>query len=254
MSAHAAAVGVPGHPRVGRADLGWPASFTTAAGRAARRHGILDGTVKGRFGAKGEILTAAFVRLEVTSRWPAVTGADVRNNSGYLVYLVTPEEEASAGRISARLRMGDSSYRLLAPREILKPLVGAADAALAARLPERPSLWSEDLDGDGIDEIIASFRRQLALSARPEGRLHVFRMEGRAVVDLVSVPVIIPDVTEDFDFWGYLVADVTHERGGASRPTAITVTYARTTAAEDQRTDADPPNAFASKTIALPSR
>jgi len=247
---------VAGQPRIGRADLAYIPSFSTAAHRTARRHGVLDGAVEGRFAPDGSRLTAAFVRLEVTSRWPVVTGSDVRDNSGYRIYLVRGEEAASGASVAARLRMGDSSYRIAPPREILAPLVGSPDRALLDRLPDLPALSAVDLDGDGVDEILVFFRRQLAMSARPEGRLHVLRIEGRAVVDAVSIPVIVPDVSEDFDFWGYLVAEIKIERGASGAAATIAVTYARTSDAEDQRADAAPPRAMTARsyTLASPAR
>jgi hypothetical protein len=244
--------GAPGAPRVGRADLVYAPSFTTAAGRTARRRGILDGTVEGRFGPGGSLMTAAFVRLEVTSRWPLAGGSDVRANSGYLIHLVAPEEAASGARVSARIRMGDSSYRLLPPRETAREVLGAADASLAERLPDLPALSAMDLDGDGTDEIVAFFRRRLAMSARPEGRMHVFRVQGRAVVDALSVPFLFPDVTDDFDFWGYLVGELTFEPGSPGRPPEVSAAFARTAAAEDQRTDAAPPREHPARRYTIP--
>jgi len=228
-----------GSPRIGRADLAFLPSFTTAARKTARRRAVLDSSVRGRFGRGGEAMTAAFVRVEVTSRWPLVTGGDVRDNSGYNIHLVARMEEEKGGRVPSRLRVGDSSYRLVSSREVFTHLTANREPALASRLPDRPALSAEDLDGDGADEILAFFRRQIPTSARPEVRLDIFRIEGRALVNLVSIPVIVPDVSADFDFWGYLVGEVTFRPAAADHPAGLSVTYARTISAEDQRTDSD---------------
>jgi len=252
----AAPAGAPSPPRLGRAELGLLDSFTTAAGKTARRRGLLDGSVTGRFGPGGGTLAAAFVRVEVTSRWPLVTGADVRDNSGYNLYLVAPDEAERGARIASRVRIGDSTYRLVAPRAGFASFAGTKEPELLEKLPDRAALSAEDLDGDGADEILAFFQRQLPMSARPEIRLEIFRIEGRAIVDLASIPIVVPDVSEDFDFWGYMVGGVEIARspGGAG---AISVSYARTASAEDQRTDAGPPRDLPPRTYTftpLPGR